>query len=194
MLIVSCKAGTSLITLDEMADQLIKRLGGTSSFYQYNGFPGHICISVNQQLIHGIPNNYIIQPNDLVTFDVGVTYNNHVCDAAYTVVVEPGTNPAANDIDKVTYECLMEGIKEIKPGNYTGDISHKIYEIAKDHGYEVIKDFGGHGCGNKVHEDPMILNYGEPGSGVKLVKGMVLCIEPMLMTKSDKYVIDETNH
>ncbi|GHU26476.1 hypothetical protein FACS1894152_1170 [Bacilli bacterium] len=193
MLIASCKAGTSLITLDEMADQLIKKLGGTCSFYQHHGFPGHICISVNQQLIHGIPDDYIIQPNDLVTFDVGVTYNNHLCDAAYTVLVAPGDNADARRISEVTHECLMESIKEIKPGNYTGDISHKIYQIAKINGYEVIKDFGGHGCGNQVHEDPMILNYGEPGSGVRLVKGMVLCIEPMLMTKSDKYFIDSQN-
>jgi methionyl aminopeptidase len=191
MLIETVKPGISLIELDDKADALIQKHNGTSSFYQYNGFPKHICISVNEQLIHGVPNNYKIKIGDKITFDVGVTYKNHVCDGAYTVVV--GKNNLADKISQATHQALMNAIAFIKPDNFTGDIAHAIMTTAKQYGYEVIKDFGGHGCGNKVHEDPMILNYGEPQTGVKLIKGMVLCIEPMLMTDSDDYYIDPKN-
>jgi methionyl aminopeptidase len=191
MLIETVKPGISLIELDEKANTLIQKNHGISSFYQYNGFPKHICISVNDQLIHGVPNNYTVKEGDKITFDVGVTYEKHTCDAAYTVIV--GKNNLAKQISAVTYEALMNAIEVIKPGNFTGDIAHAIEMTAKQHNYEVIKDFGGHGCGNKVHEDPLILNYGKPQTGVQLVKGMVLCIEPMLMTDSDEYYIDPKN-
>jgi methionyl aminopeptidase len=191
MLIETVKPGISLIELDAKANALIQKHNGTSSFYQYNGFPKHICISVNEQLIHGVPNNYKIKTGDKITFDVGVTYKTHVCDGAYTVVV--GKNDLADKISEATHQALMNAIAVIKPDNFTGDIAHAVMITAQQYGYEVIKDFGGHGCGNKVHEDPMILNYGEPKTGIKLIKGMVLCIEPMLMTDSDDYYIDPKN-
>jgi methionyl aminopeptidase len=191
MLIETAQSGVSLITLDQKACDLIEQKNATCSFYQYDGFPKHICISVNEELIHGVPNNYKLKDGDLVSFDVGVTYENHICDAAFSLVI--GENKMATHILKASEEALAKAIDVIKPGNYLGDISVAIEQTAKAHGYTVIKDFGGHGCGNKLHEDPIILNYGEPHTGMQLVKNMTLCIEPMLMTGSDQYKIDHKN-
>lgn len=194
VLIEATKPGVSLITLDKLANKIATENDASCSFYKYAEFPKHICISVNDQLIHGIPNNYVIKENDLITFDVGITYQNHVCDAAFSLVVSPANNAKANKINRVTKLALDEALKLIKPDNYIGDISAKIYEIASTHGYDVIRDYGGHGCGNHVHEDPMILCFGKPHSGVKIRKNMVLCIEPMLLTNTHGYYIDPKNH
>jgi methionyl aminopeptidase len=189
MLIRNTKPGVSLISLDEKVADLVEKLGASCSFYQYNNFPKHLCISVNDELIHGIPRNYIIKSDDLVTFDLGITYKNHICDAAFTIHVDPKTD-APQKISDVTLKALMAAIDVIRPGNYIGDISATIERVAKSYGYYVIKDFGGHGCGNYLHEDPIILSYGKPHTGVKIFKGMTFCIEPMLMTDSDAYYID----
>jgi methionyl aminopeptidase len=191
MLIETAKAGVSLITLDQKACDLIQQKQATCSFYQHEGFPGHICISVNEQLIHGIPTDYKLKDGDLVSFDVGVTYEKHICDAAFAIII--GHNEKAEHILQAANESLMNAIKLAKPGNYIGDISAAIEQTAQAHGYEVIKDFGGHGCGIKLHEDPIILNYGEPHTGTRLIKNMTLCVEPMLMTDSDRYIIDSKN-
>ena len=186
------KPGISTKQLDKIAAEAIASFGAEASFYQYDGFPGHICISVNEQIIHGIPDDYILKKSDMVTFDVGVTYEGYVCDAAFTVVLDPNNVPAL-EIQEATLDCLRNAIAQIKAGVRIGDISYAIQETAFYHGYEVIKEYGGHGCGLKVHEDPIILNYGQPGTGLKLKAGMVLCIEPMLLTDSDKIVVDEDN-
>lgn len=188
-LIKQTKPGISLLQLDKIANTIAIENKATCSFYQYQGFEGHICISVNEQLIHGVPNNYIIKKGDLVTFDVGVTYNNYICDAAFSVLVEPISENAQRIYD-ATLDCLQKALEQIKPDNYTGDISYAIELCAKKHGFEVIKDYGGHGCGIKIHEDPIILNYGQQKTGAKLKPGMIICIEPMLLTKSDQYKID----
>ena len=189
------KQGVSLSYLDNLANDIAINSNATMSFYRYGDFPGHICISVNDQLIHGVPNDYILQNGDLVTFDVGVTYQSYVCDAAYSIIVGgKNQNPKALKIYDATVDCLSKAIEQIKPGNYVGDIESAIYTTAKDHGYEVIKDFTGHGCGIKLHEDPIIRCFGIIKTGPILRPGMTLCIEPMLLTKSDQYYIDKKNH
>jgi len=192
-LIKATKPGVSTKELDQLAANVMKEFHATPSFYQYDGFPGYICISVNQELIHGIANDYKLKQSDMVTFDIGVTYKGYVCDAAFSIVLD-NNNKKALDIQKATLECLDNAIKMIKPGNRIGDISHAIDVTAKQYGYEVVKDFGGHGCGLKVHEDPIILCYGDANTGIKIHEGMVLCIEPMLMTDSDEYVINPKNN
>lgn len=187
------KPGISTKQLDKIAADVIAANGATASFYQYEGFPGHICISVNEQLIHGIPNDYILKKSDIVTFDIGVTFEGYVCDAAFSIVLDTN-NTEALEIQEATLDCLRNAINLIKAGARIGDISYAIQETAYYHGYQVIKDYGGHGCGLKVHEDPIILNYGQPNTGLKLKAGMVICIEPMLMTDSDEYVVDAQNH
>jgi methionyl aminopeptidase len=176
------------LELDILIGNEIKRLGGTPTFYKYGDFPNNICISVNDELIHGIPSQYKIKNGDMVTFDIGVTYNEYVCDSAFTIIF--GANEEAQKISDATYESLMETIKIIKSQVYTGDLGNVTEKIAKKYGYEVVKDFSGHGCGKKLHEDPSILNYGSINSGVKLVEGMTICIEPMLLTGSDEYYIE----
>jgi methionyl aminopeptidase len=164
----------------------------TPTFLNYGGFPKNICISVNDELIHGIPNERIIKDKDMVTFDIGVTYQNHVCDSAFTIII--GENKEAEKINKATLECLYSTIDIIKPGVRVGDLGNMTQTIAKKNGYEVIKDFSGHGCGNFLHEDPPIFNFGMKGQGIKLVKNMIICIEPMLLTDSDEYFIDKKNN
>lgn len=187
------KPGVSTKKLDKLAANTIRANGATPSFYQYEGFPGYICISVNEQLIHGIADDYKLKSSDIVTFDIGVTYKGYVADAAFSIVLDEA-NIEAKNIQLATLDCLDKAIAQVKPGNHIGDISWAIESTAKQHGYEVIHDYGGHGCGLKVHEDPIILNYGKPGTGVKLRPGMVICIEPMLMTGSSEYIVDDNNH
>lgn len=183
------KAGLSLKELDLRAKTIIESNGCKCAFYDYNGFPGNICISVNDVVIHGVPNNYILKDGDLVTFDVGVYYNSYICDAAFTIVI--GKNEDAEKINKICYQSLIEGIKHAIPNNYVGDISSAIENFVTQNGYKVIRDFGGHGCGKKLHEDPMILNYGKPKTGSILKPGMVICIEPMILTDENEYYIDK---
>jgi methionyl aminopeptidase len=177
--------------LDKIALDVITQNNATPTFLNYGGFPKNICISINEELIHGIPSSRKIKNGDMITFDVGVTYMKYICDSAFTVIL--GINKEAQKINDATYECLIESIKEIKPDNVTGDISNKIENIAKTNHYEVIKDYSGHGCGIKLHEDPQISCFGDKHSGTKLKPGMILCIEPMLMTDSDEYYTESNN-
>jgi methionyl aminopeptidase len=175
--------------LDDMIGSEIKKHNSTPTFYMYGEFPGNTCISVNDELIHGIPSDYKIKDGDMITFDVGVTHDGYVCDSAFTVIL--GKNEIAEKISKATYETLMKTIEIIKPGVCTGDLGNKTEEVAKSYGYEVIKDFSGHGCGKLLHESPSIMNYGKKDTGAPLVSGMTICIEPMLLTGSDKYFIED---
>ncbi len=195
-LIAATKPGISLLELDAIAKETIESHEfATCAFFGYGGFPGHICISVNDCIIHGVPNEYIIKDGDSVTFDVGVKYADHFCDAAFTVLVG-NVSQEAIDISQVCYESLMQAINIIKPGTSTYDITCVIQDYVEGKGYEVIRNFTGHGCGNQLHEEPAISNYRSPEfnlTKVKLQPGMVICIEPMIMTDSNKYVIDEKN-
>ncbi len=187
------KPGITTKQLDKKAKKLIKSFGAIPTFFKLYGFPCNICISVNSEIIHGIANEYVIKENDMVTCDIGVSYNSYICDAAFTIVVEPSSNLKANKILLATYKSLINSIKKIKPGAYTGDISNEIQKTAESDGYFVIKNYGGHGCGVYEHEDPIILNYGKQHTGVKLLPGMIICIEPMLLIGSDKIKIASNN-
>lgn len=192
-LIKNTKPNVSLKFLDNLANEVITKNNATASFHNYQGFPGYICISVNQELIHGIASDYRLKKNDLVTFDVGVTYDGYYCDAAFSVIVEPSDNQEAIKINEATKKALDEAIKIIKPGITVNDIAKKIYQVANETGYQVVKDFAGHGCGNYLHEDPLIFNYPTPKGNTRLIEDMIICIEPMFMTESDQYIIDSKN-
>lgn len=185
----TAKVGMSLKELDLLAYQIATENGCICPFNGYQGFKGNICISVNEVVIHGVPTNYIIKENDLITFDVGTSYNSYICDAAFTMVF--GDNQLAHDINQVCYQSLLEGIEMVAPNNKTGDISNAVQTYVESKGYKLLKDFGGHGCGKKLHEDPLILNYGEKNTGTVLRPGMVICIEPMILTDDDRYYIDK---
>ena len=178
----------SLNQLDKLIDKFIVQEGGTSTFLGMYGFPKHVCISVNDTIIHGIPNDYVLKDEDKVTFDIGVTYNNHICDAAF-IYLMPKCPKEQVEIAKVCEESLLLALKEVKPGNHTGDIGFVIENYIKNKGYYLLEGFSGHGCGNKLHEDPIINNYGKPHTGAILKKNMVICIEPMILAKGKEYYI-----
>ncbi|GMO13467.1 MAG: type I methionyl aminopeptidase [Mycoplasmoidaceae bacterium] len=183
--------GISTNELDEIAGNEIANHGAIPTFLNYNNFPKNICISINEELIHGIPSNRKLKDKDMITFDVGVTLNGYVCDSAFTVIL--GKNDEAKKISDATYKSLMETIKIVKPDVAIGTLGNKTEEVAKSCGYEVIKDFSGHGCGRQLHEGPNIFNYGKINEGAKLVAGMTICIEPMLLTETDKYTTLDNN-
>lgn len=175
------KPGMSTLDVDKIAKDIITKEGGIPTFRNYNGFKGHVCVSVNDTLIHGIPSKReILKDGDIVSVDVGVTKDGYIADAARTFLIG-NVSEAAQNLVKVTEESFWYALdKAAKPGNHIGDISHAIYDYATRHGYTVTREFTGHGVGHKLHEPPVVPNYGNIGSGPVLKVGMTLAIEPML--------------
>lgn len=187
--------GIKLIDIDSLACSIIKKHNAVSAFYGYAGFPGNVCISVNDTIIHGVPNEYVLKNGDSLTIDVGVNYEGYFSDSAYTIIV--GEKPLeAQRISDVCYESLMRSIKTIKPNVTTNyDLACVIQDYVEHNGYEVIRNYTGHGCGKSLHEDPIISNYRSNFfKKVTLVPGMIICIEPMIMTGSNKCYVDSTNN
>lgn len=172
--------GVTTKELDHVLHKFITQAGGTPSFLNLYGFPGSACISVNDQVIHGIPSPRIkLKEGDIVKVDVGAFYEGFHGDNAYTFPVGQ-ISEEARKLLKVTEESLYKGIEQARPGNRIGDISHAVQAYNEGFGYGVVREFVGHGVGKKVHEDPEIPNFGKAGRGVRLVPGMVIAIEPMI--------------
>ena len=167
------------LKLDQIAEDYIKKNGAIPAFKGYHGFPGNICASVNEEVVHGIPGLKKLKSGDNVSVDIGVIINGFYGDAALTFPVGEIDDDMKNLL-KVTEESLYIGIEQAKAGNYLGDISSSIQNHAEKHGYGVVRDFVGHGIGRNMHEDPQIPNFGQPGHGPRLKSGMTLAIEPML--------------
>lgn len=173
------KPGISTRELDKVAYDLVLRFGAIPSFLGYRKFPASLCVSVNEQIVHGIPSDRILQNGDIVTLDLGVLYKGFHTDAAITLPVGK-IDKKLNDLIGATRKSLELGIKEVFPGNSFGDIGFAIQEYAESKGYNVVKELCGHGIGRRIHEDPEVLNFGEKGSGPKIKEGMVFCLEPMI--------------
>jgi len=174
------KAGVKTIELDRVAEEFIRDHGGTPSFKNYNGtFPGSLCISVNDVVVHGFPGTYELRPGDVISVDCGVYYKGYHSDSAYTYPLEGASKEALLLLER-TYESLYRGIAQAKAGNRMGDVSYAIQSYVESFGYGVVRELVGHGVGKKLHEDPEVPNFGKRGKGVKLVKGMVFAIEPMI--------------
>lgn len=172
--------GISTMELDKIAEETIRACGATPSFKGYGGFPGSICASINNVVIHGIPKQTTILKNgDIISVDIGACYKGYHGDSAMTHGVGV-VSEARQKLMDVTKESLFKGLEKAKPGNRLSDISHAIEEHVLKHGYSVVKDFTGHGIGRNLHEDPAIPNYGAAGHGVLLKPGMTLAIEPMV--------------
>ena len=189
---VHTRAGISTKELDKLAESFIRSHGGIPTCKGYEGFPGAICISVNDTLLHGIPSKSIIlKDGDIVSYDICVTYEGYIADACRTFPVGEISSEAQRLLD-TTKKCFFEAVKLVKPGVHLGDISQKIYETGTSAGYTLTRDYGGHGVGREMHEDPFVLNYGEKGTGPILKKGMVIAIEPMLNEgKVELYTLDD---
>lgn len=174
------RPGMTTYEIDRIGEEVIRSYGCVPSFLNYNGYPASICVSINEEVVHGIPSkNRIVKDGDIVSLDAGLIYKGYHSDAARTLAVGEITKEA-RDLIKVTEECFFEGIKYAKEGNYLFDISAAIGRYAKERGYGVVRDLCGHGIGTHLHEAPEIPNYEMNRRGVKLRKGMTLAIEPMI--------------
>jgi methionyl aminopeptidase len=171
--------GTTTADLDQYAADLLKGFGAKSAFLGYRGFPGNICVSVNEEVVHGIPGNRRIQLGDVVSLDVGVMFDGFVGDTATTVMVGV-TDPEVVRLVTVAQRALDAGIDQARAGGRVSDISHAIEKVVTGGGFSVVRDFVGHGVGRSMHEDPQVPNFGPPGRGAKLKAGMTLALEPMV--------------
>jgi methionyl aminopeptidase len=178
------RSGISTGELDRIAEKLISKEGALSAFKGYNGYPANICTSVNEEIVHGIPGERKLAEGDILSLDVGVNYKGYFSDAAVTLPIGR-IDPSFKKLIDVTKVALTLGIKEAKPDNHLSDISYAIQEYVERNGFQVVKQFVGHGIGFSLHEDPQIPNFGQPHEGEILKKGMVLAIEPMVNMGTD---------
>lgn len=179
MLAEYIKPGISTLELDELAETYIRDNGGKPGFKNYNGFPSTLCTSVNEAVVHGIPSDYRLKDGDIISVDCGVILNGYYGDSAFTFPVGD-VDPKVIRLLQVTRESLDAGVNAAVAGNRIGDISHAVQTVAEKAGYSVVRELVGHGIGKRLHESPEVPNFGRRGSGPKLERGLVICIEPMI--------------
>lgn len=178
--------GITTKELDKMAEAFIRKHDANPSFKGYNGFTGSICASVNEELVHGIPGNRVLNNGDIISIDIGAEYNGYHGDSAWTYAVGSIDEETQRLLD-VTEESLYKGLNEAKPGDRLSNISHAIQTYVEANGFSVVREYVGHGIGQDLHEDPQIPHYGPPNKGPRLKPGMVLAVEPMVNAGS-RYV------
>jgi methionyl aminopeptidase len=173
------RPGITTRELDRIAEQVIRKHGATPSFKGYNGFPGSVCTSVNDELVHGIPGDRVLQDGDIISVDIGACYQGYHGDSAWTYPVGKVSETAARLL-KVTEESLYKGLEQAKPGARIGDIAHAIQSHVEQAGFSIVREYVGHGIGQNLHEEPSVPNFGTPGRGPRLKPGMTLAVEPMV--------------
>lgn len=173
------KPGVTLKHIDSEIRRFIESHNCTPSFLGYSGFPASACISINEQVIHGIPGERRLEEGDIVKVDVGAVYKGYNGDAARTFLCGKVSDEAVK-LEKITRESFFEGIKNARPGNRIGDISHAVEEYVVSNGFSVVKSFVGHGVGAELHEDPEVPNFGRAGRGPRIYEGMTIAVEPMV--------------
>lgn len=173
------RPGVTTKQLDKLAHDYIVKHDATPSFLGYGGFPGSICASVNDQVIHGIPGDIRLHEGDIISIDIGACYKGYHGDSAKTFGVGKISAEAQRLID-VTRQSFYDGVAQAKRGNRVSDISAAVQQCVESNGFSVVRDYTGHGVGSSLHEDPAVLNYGRPGRGVRLLPGMVIAVEPMV--------------
>jgi methionyl aminopeptidase len=182
----NCREGATTADLDRIAEDLIHKKKARPAFKGYRGFPACLCISVNEEVVHGIPSpKRVLKKGDVVGLDFGVVYDGYYGDSAMTVSIGE-IPPAVENLLKVTEQALYRGIEQAKPGNYISDISSAVQRCAEAHHFGIVREFCGHGIGRSLHEDPPVLNYVQNGKGPKIKPGMVLAIEPMINLGTDR--------
>lgn len=187
--------GVSTKELDAYAENKIRSAGAKPTFKGYHGFPASICASLNDEVVHGIPSERKLKEGDIIKIDCGATLDGYVGDAAISV----GVGKVSEEVERlmqVTLESLFEAIKKMYPGNRLYDVSYAVQEYVEARGYSVVREYCGHGIGQRMHEDPQVPNYGQPGTGKKLKPGWVLAVEPMInlgnydvKTDDDKWTV-----
>jgi len=178
------KIGITTKHLDRVAEDLIFSYGAKPSFKGYNGFPASLCVSINEEIVHGVPSDRIIKNNDIVGIDLGIRYAGYCTDMAMSVIAGKADKKNKKLVG-VTKEALALGIEQLKPGNHLRDIGAAIQKHAEKNGFNVVRELVGHGVGKNVHEDPQVLNYAEGAKGIELKQGMVLALEPMYKTRDN---------
>ncbi|HDR5274484.1 type I methionyl aminopeptidase [Bacillus cereus] len=171
--------GITTKELDQIAEKTIQKYGATPSFKGYNGFPGSICASVNEELVHGIPGKRKLKEGDIISIDIGAKYNGYHGDSAWTYPVGNISESVQKLLD-VTEKSLYLGLEQVKPGERLSNISHVVQTHAEENGFSIVREYVGHGIGQDLHEDPQIPHYGPPNRGPRLKPGMVICVEPMV--------------
>jgi len=182
--------GMTTQTISDEAGAELKKLGGTPAFLNYQGFPEPLCVSVNDEVVHGIPSrNYTLKDGDIISMDFGVVYKDMITDAAISVIVG---NARSEDVDllRITQKSLHAGIGQLKDGVRVGDIASAVQRVLDKAGYGIVRELVGHGVGHHVHEDPNIPNYGKPNTGPRLDAGMTIAIEPMATIGDHQVVVD----
>ena len=186
------KEGIATKELDRLAEAFIRSKGATPSFKGYEGFPTALCISVNEEVVHGFPSDRKLKNGDIISIDIGACYKGYHGDSAWTYAVGEITDEN-KQLMKYTEQALYEGIKQVKPGARIGDIAAAIEASATSHHLGIVKELVGHGVGTDVHEEPDVPNYGKKGTGPKLREGMVIAIEPMLTLGSPDIYVDDND-
>lgn len=189
------RPGITTLELDRLAESTIRAQGATPSFKGYRGFPASVCVSVNEEVVHGIPGKRVLREGEIVSLDVGAIFEGMQGDAALTVPVGQ-VSTRMQTLMRVTQVALAAGIQEARVGNRLGDISAAIQKVAEGAGFSVVREYGGHGVGRSMHEDPHIPNWGQSGTGILLRAGMTLALEPMVnagkyqvRVKSDNWTV-----
>lgn len=184
------KPGVTTLDIDKLCMEFAMDHKGTLSFFNYHGYPHHICASVNDVVVHGFPNKTPLKDGDIVSIDFGVILNGWHGDHAYTFILGEA-DPAAIELVKVTKASLYKGIEKAIVNNRVGDIGFAIQEYTERHGYGVVRELVGHGLGTSLHEDPQVPNYGKRGTGLKMKENLVLAIEPMINMGTHKVFTDD---
>ncbi|MCF8339077.1 MAG: type I methionyl aminopeptidase [Bacteroidales bacterium] len=192
--------GVQTKKLDRIADEFIRDHGAVPGFKGYGGFPGSLCISVNDTVVHGIPDERVLKDGDIVSIDCGTIIEGYYGDSAYTFAV----GEIAEEVQKLLYrtqQALYRGVEKAVAGNRVGDISHAVQSYIEQFGYGIVRELVGHGVGKQMHEKPEIPNYGRQGTGAKFPDGLVICVEPMInlgtkdiMQESDGWTIRTADH
>jgi methionyl aminopeptidase len=182
--------GVTTLELDQIADEFIRAHGGIPTSQGYKGYPRAICISVDDVVVHGIPDETVVEEGSLVTIDVGVTLGGAIADSAYTFGIGQVDAESQRLLD-VCQDALAAGIAEARLGNRVGDISHAVQNVVERAGFSVVKSLVGHGVGRHYHEDPHVPNFGEPGRGPRLSEGMTIAIEPMITMRGPEVWLAE---
>jgi methionyl aminopeptidase len=180
------RPGVTTKELDRIADRVIRKHGAVPSFKGYNGFPGSICTSINDELVHGIPGTRVLREGDIISIDIGAQYEGYHGDSAWTYPVGR-ISETAQKLLRVTEESLYRGLAKAVPGARIGDISHAIQSYVEAQGFSIVREYVGHGIGRELHEEPSVPNFGSPGRGLRLKPGMTLAVEPMV-NEGSRYV------
>ncbi|MFH1715058.1 MAG: type I methionyl aminopeptidase [Elusimicrobiota bacterium] len=184
--------GVVIVELDKKVRNLIEEYGGSAAFLGYNGFPAAICASLNDEVVHGIPDHRVLKNGDILSIDIGLLYEGMYTDMARTIPIG-----SISDIDKklinVTKTALEKGIAAAREGSFVGDIGHAVQEYVEQNGFSVVRNYVGHGVGSSLHEDPQIPNFGKPKTGYKLTAGMTIAIEPMVNIGTWKVHVTNNN-